>query len=231
MKKILIICVAAILILFTVLYFSFNGMVKSGVETVGSKVAKVPVKLQAVSLSPLSGSGHLKGLIIGNPDGFKTEAAIKMGAISAKIQPRSIFSGEVIFDEIVIESPEITWEGDLGASNLTKIQKNLQGPDNSSSAKKIQIARLRITNGKINLSNPLLGGKSIPIALPDIEITDIGKNKGGVTPRELFQEIFKSVMEKSTFSVGQGISELGKSAGEVGSQVEKLGNGLKGLFK
>src|SRR6476646_7889774 len=80
--------------------------IKRGIETVGPMLTKVDIKLDSVSLSILSGSGKLKGLVVGNPEGFKTPSAIQVGNASLALQPGSIFSDKVIIKTINVEAPE-----------------------------------------------------------------------------------------------------------------------------
>src|SRR6187549_3776815 len=88
-----------------------DGAVKKGVETVGPMLTKVDVKLDSVSLSILFGSGKIKGLVVGNPEGFKTPNAIKMGTARVSIAPGSVFSDKIVVKSIRVEAPEITYEG------------------------------------------------------------------------------------------------------------------------
>ena len=73
-------------------------------------MAKVEVKLKDVDLSPFSGAGQLQGLLVGNPPGFKTAEAIKVGSVGVKIEPRSVLGDKVIVRSIKMEAPEITFE-------------------------------------------------------------------------------------------------------------------------
>jgi len=45
-------------------HFFLDDAVKRGVETIGPKITKVDVKLDGVSISLLSGSGKIKGLLV-----------------------------------------------------------------------------------------------------------------------------------------------------------------------
>src|ERR1043165_4905320 len=90
-----------------------DGAVKRGVETVGSMLTKVEVKLDSVNLSLLSGSGKLKGLVLGNPEGFKTPSAIQVGTARVELQPGSVFANKVVIKSILVQAPQITFETDL----------------------------------------------------------------------------------------------------------------------
>ncbi len=107
--------------------FFLGTIVKAGVEKVGPRVAKVPVKLDSASISLFSGSGTLKGLVIGNPEGYKTPEAMKLGRVSLSIAPGSVLKEKKHIRAIRIEGPEITYETDLKGSNLGKLLDNVGG--------------------------------------------------------------------------------------------------------
>src|SRR5512146_981071 len=82
MKKILVrlILGLVILIILAVLGVGFflDSIVKKSVETIGPQLTKVDIKLDSVSLHLLTGSGGIKGLVVGNPEGYKTPQAISV---------------------------------------------------------------------------------------------------------------------------------------------------------
>src|SRR6267143_6418065 len=125
MKKLMIRAVIAVLVLLVVavglsIYF-LGSIVKKGVETVGPQITGTEIKLDSATLSLLSGSGKLKGLLVGNPQGFKTPSAIKVGSVSVGVAPGSVLSGKVHVREVRVEAPEITFEGGLKGNNLGKL--------------------------------------------------------------------------------------------------------------
>ena len=105
-----------------------DGAIKRGIETVGPRLAKVEIKLDSVSLSLLSGSGEIKRLLVGNPEGYKTPSAIAVGDASLSLQPGTVFSDKVIIKSIHVQAPEITFETELNMknNNLNKILANLR---------------------------------------------------------------------------------------------------------
>ena len=56
-----------------------NGIVRKGIETVGTQAAKVEVKLEDVGVSVFTGKGALRGLQVANPEGYRAPAAVKVG--------------------------------------------------------------------------------------------------------------------------------------------------------
>src|SRR5882672_10852495 len=125
MKKILvrllIVLVVVVLLAALAVHLFLDGAIKRGVESKGSTLTKVQVKLNSVHISLFSGSGKIKGLAVGNPEGFKTPSAINVGTASVSLQPRSVFSDPVIIHSIEVQAPEITFETDLHQNNLNNI--------------------------------------------------------------------------------------------------------------
>src|SRR2546428_4039062 len=112
MKKLISRGVVVLLVLLLVavgvsIYF-LGSIIKKGVETVGPQITRTELKLDSATLSLLSGSGKLNGLFVGNPPGFKTESAIKVGSVSVSVAPRSLFSDKIHVTQVNVQAPEIT---------------------------------------------------------------------------------------------------------------------------
>src|SRR5438876_10673806 len=117
MKKLIIRGVVVLLVLLVLavgvsIYF-LGSIVKKGVETVGPQITRTEIRLDSATLSLLSGSGKLNGLFVGNPQGFKTDSAIKIGSVRVGVAPASIFSDKVHVKEVNVQAPEISFEGGL----------------------------------------------------------------------------------------------------------------------
>ncbi len=171
-----------------VLGLNLSSIVKKGIETLGPKLTGCPVTVGSVSLSPLTGGGSVQDLVVGNPEGFSDQAALRLGAVRVKVSLRSLLTERVVVEEITVESPEILYELGLGSSNIGCIQKNLEEGSGDKKAapekgpgKKVQIDHILVKDGRIRLGTKLLGGKAVPIPLPDVEMRDIGKDDGGVS--------------------------------------------------
>src|SRR5258708_2606604 len=97
-----------LLLVFAVVGASFflSTLLKSGIEKAGSSVTQVDFQLRNAHLAVFSGSGELKGLVIGNPAGFKAKSAIQADRIAVKVVPGSLLSGKVIVHSIQVNAPE-----------------------------------------------------------------------------------------------------------------------------
>src|SRR6185369_7695459 len=118
--------VAVLVLALVVSIYYLGSIVKKGVETVGPTITKTEMKVGGVTLSLLSGHAKFSGLVVGNPEGFKSESAIKMGSVSATVQPSSVFSDKIVVKSVNVQAPEITFEGGLRGSNLKTLLDNVE---------------------------------------------------------------------------------------------------------
>ena len=252
MKKLMIRAVIAVLVLLVVavglsIYF-LGSIVKKGVETVGPQITGTEIKLDSATLSLLSGSGKLKGLLVGNPQGFKSPSAIKVGSVSVGVAPGSLLSGKVHVKEVRVEAPEITFEGGLKGNNLGKLLDNVQAgtggsektatPENKAASRKLQVDDFVITGGRINLSLDLsvLGGKSATVPLPEIHLTNLGSGPDGITAGDLTAKVLKELLQAAIPAAEKAVADLGKGATGVlkdagKGATEKAAKSIGDLFK
>jgi uncharacterized protein involved in outer membrane biogenesis len=252
MKTLLKIILGLVVLLIVALvagYFFLGTIVKSGVEKVGPRVTKTDVKLKGATLSVFSGSGELKGFVIGNPEGYKSPSAIQVGSVAVNVKPGSVMSDKVVVHSIRMESPEITFEGTLGGNNLGKLLDNIKGSsesdkqttskDQKSSAKKLQVDDFLLTGAKVHVSTSLLGGGAATLSIPDIHMTNLGEGKDGITAAELGEKVFAQIFQSTIAAVtaqvgnlGKGATDLIKGAGtNTAPALEKATKGIGDLFK
>jgi uncharacterized protein involved in outer membrane biogenesis len=247
MKKWIIRIVLGLVVLFAVgvacVFMFLNSIVKTGIEKVGPAVTGVPITIEGVNLSVFSGMGEIKGLVMGNPPGYKSATAIKVGATKVNVDPKSVFSDKVVVQSVNVVSPEITVEGGMKDNNLTKIMANLNAsvsavtgtnapPSTQKGSKKLQVNELNITGAKLNLQLGMLGGKEMNLPLPDIHLTNLGTGENGITPAEVVAKVFNSVLEGTgkamVSAVGNSVGDIGKGALDV---TKGAGQGAKDTVK
>lgn len=212
-----------------------GDIVKRGVETVGPKITQVSVKLDEVQLSLWTGSAEVKGLVVGNPDGYQTPQAISAGLIAVGVNPLSVLSDKIVVRSLHVESPEITFEGGLGGNNLSKIMDNVNAAAKNAAqtggtistnattqakpAKKFEVDDLLITGAKVhvNLTDPV--EREMTLSLPPIHLTDLGQNADGITAAELTRSVLDvivtaTVKAVSEAGINKGAEKLIKAAGK-----------------
>ena len=212
-----------------------GDIVKRGVETVGPKITQVSVKLDEVQLSLWTGSAEVKGLVVGNPDGYQTPQAISASLIAVGVNPLSVLSDKIVVRSLHMESPEITFEGGLGGNNLSKIMDNVNAAAKNAAqtggtvstnattqakpAKKFEVDDLLITGAKVhvNLTDPV--EREMTLSLPPIHLTDLGQNADGITAAELTRSVLDvivtaTVKAVSEAGINKGAEKLIKAAGK-----------------
>jgi hypothetical protein len=254
--KIGAVVVLLIVVALAVLSFYLDSMIKAGVEAVGPKITGTTMTLGSVSLSPLSGQARLKGLVVGNPQGFHAANSFKLTDAKVSVDLKTALSNKLVIEEILIDGPEITYEGSSSGSNISKIQENVAAFGKKAGAqgdaepkaekkepgqKKVQINHFIVKNARLNASTSMLKGKTVTLPMPDIHLKDIGKDSGGVTPETAASEVFAAInrsvlqsvsgagklLEKGAEAVGEAAKSVGSEAGKAGS---KAVEGVKGLF-
>jgi AsmA family len=246
-KKILLVTGIGLLVLIIVVVVAvglFLGkIITEGINTVGPKITKTTLTVDAVDVSMLTGSAKVKNLVIGNPEGYKAPNAISVGLASVSVSPASVLSDKIVVKSVRVESPEITFEGNpLGANNLKKIEDNVNTTaamiEPSSTGQQAQTAAPAKPGKKLEVDDFLITGAKVHIGtettlpLPDIHLTDLGKGPEGITPTDLTKQVLSEVVSGTIKAVAKDAIGVGKSTEKAaGSEIKKATSGLGGLFK
>ena len=209
---------------------NIDVLVKYAVAEYGSAMTQAKVSVDTVKIAPADGKGTISNLLIGNPAGFKTAHAIKVGQIDVDIDIASVTRNVIIIRRIAINAPDVNYEKGDSMTNFDAIQKNIAnylGPtDSKQEGKKLIVEELTIRDARAQDSAAFMNGKTVTVPLPDITLKNLGKAKGGISPGELGQEIAGAL--KAKLSAAVSFDRLMKSTGEA---LEKAGAAVKGLFK
>lgn len=224
-----ILAIVCLIVLVVALALSLGSIVKKGVETVGPQITKTEMKLDSAVISILSGSGTLKGFLLGNPEGFKTPSAIQAGEVSLGIKPGSVLSDKIQVTHIRVINPQITFEGTLGTqNNLSKILENVEAasggsskgtnqpaPASSGASQKLQVDDFLITGAKVNASMTMLAGKAYTVVIPDIHFTALGTGPDGITAAELTRRVLNEVTAATLKALEKNMGDITKGATDV----------------
>jgi uncharacterized protein involved in outer membrane biogenesis len=218
---------------------SLDLVVKWALEHYGPDIAGVPVKVREVQISPLDGRGAIRGLEIGNPAGFTAPRAARLGEIRVAVDPRTVARDVVHVHELAIEAPQLTFERGSKASNLDAIQEHIQayvkrsvpvdevrpGGARSSGARRYVIDRISIKGARVTMTTAGLKGQGLQFDIPEIELRDLGKSRGGLTAGEASAQV-ASVLQNRIAQKLLTNAELLRRGG-----VEGAVDALKGLLK
>ena len=247
--KVLIWIVGIVAVLLVALDLFAGYIVKGAINTAGPTALGVPITVKSVRIGLLSGHFGLKGLVIGNPEGFDTPEAIRVENAVVDVRLTSLFAKVLVIDRIYVDGPEITYEVGHKGSNISAIQKNVEpskpkkeapkpAEKPAKEAKKVQITDFLIEHGKLHFCAAGMGGHGLSMPLPPIHLTDVGKESGGATPKEVIGKVFGAVgdavggvgtgITKGAKGVGKGATDAGKAVGEGAT---KALESVEGVFK
>ena len=227
MKKSYLAIFFVIVVVAVALFFWFSNplgsILKAAIEKFGPEMTQATVRVGKVNISPTTGQGGLSGLLVGNPNGFKTDYALKADNIEVEIDVASIAKDVVVIRRILIDSPHIIYEKGSGGTNFDAIQRNVEqylGMDRSKGknadkepGKKMIIEVFSIRNAKVSY------GAMLDMSLPDIELHNIGKDKGGASSASVVKSIIGAVNGKLVSSIAknvvEGVDKAVKSVGDL----------------
>ncbi|MDG4720747.1 MULTISPECIES: hypothetical protein [Thalassospira] len=258
MKKILIGLAAIIFLVvggLVYVYVNLDDIVKTTIEKAGTRVTLAEVTVEGVAIEATQNTAAINGLVVGNPDGFKTDYAFSLGNISVRLDGSTLTSDTIRIIEVVVDAPSVTYELGNGSSNIATIQRNVEsfvqrvsGPagaggadgdaagDDAGSSTKIIIDNVYVRNGNVGVSAALLQGKKLSASLPEIHLKDVGKEENGATPAQVAGEIltainasvFQAVSSLNVDGLLQGVGDLGKGVvGAIGGAASTGGTTIK----
>ncbi len=230
LRRVILVVLAVLVLLVVVLTVALGPIVRQAVNTVGPRLAGVPVHLDHVSIAPLRGIIRLKGLTVGNPPGFKSPHLLDLGELTVRIDLRSLASDIVHVREIRIQAPKVWYERGISGSNLGALQAQLEKPEAAepaaeqpapSGGRKVVIDRVSVTGGRVGIRM----GVGAEVPLPTIELRDIGKDdpSGGAEWTAAARRIAGAILG----GVAQALTQAGIAIGDLlGSGVKTLGRGV-----
>ncbi len=241
MKKIVIGLVVLVLLVAGGAWWAYSSLgvvVKYALEHYGPEVLGVSVSVREASISASDGRGVMRDLEIGSPTGFSAARTAHVGEIRVAVDPDTIRGPLVHIREVVVRSPLITYEqGDHG-TNLEAIRRNIQsyiaargGPSSTrpaeakSGKRKYVVDLIAVSGAKVTMTNPALHGQGIRFDLPDLELRDVGKRQGGLTPSEIGDVVTAELQARIAQKVLTNLELLRK--GGLGGAIDAL----KGLLR
>ncbi|MFH1498088.1 MAG: hypothetical protein ABII82_09720 [Verrucomicrobiota bacterium] len=223
--------------------FFIGPIVTKTVNSIGPRVTGTKVELASSDISLLTGGGALKGLFVGNPEGWKSDKAFYLAEIRLKLEPSSLLSDVIVVDEVFIDGPEFVYESNLRSSNIGVLQKQIQEnlakfsgaaeqpaepAAESGPAKKFMLKSFRLQGGTVTLG---LGGAGVTVPMPPVTITDLGVAEGGITADQAVGAIIRAVLANVSQAATEALIQGGGGGAEgIKDATKGLSDGIKGLF-
>ncbi len=224
-----------------VLYFNLDKVIIAAVEEYGSEVTKTDVVLNEVDLDLTSGKGALKGFSVGNPEGFDEDHSIRFDSVAVEVNIAETNDTLIHIREIRVDNPSILYEVNQTTNNLDAIRNNVDAfmkerglsggetteTDSTEEGPKVIIDNIFIDGGLVTVKAAMLGNQKVEGRLPNIQLSNIGKDEGGATPGEVAAKIIDEITGKAMnvitdLGIGKNIGTLLNNAGDL---VNKTGVG------
>ena len=242
-KKLIVSVVLFVVLVGGIAYFYLDSLVTTGIQVVGSQVLGTEVTVESASISPLNGSGSIRGLRVANPEGFNSTYAFELEEVAVQINVGSVFSDVVEVDSVEITEPEITYERRLTSDNISALIDNLSsgGADEevSSTAEEspsqLIIREFLMRSPQLNL---VAASIEAPIPLPNISLSNIGEERDSATVADAMRQILGAISTSILNSdppifdmLRENVeSTLQEGVEEVGDAVEDISNRVRSIF-
>ncbi|MGM9515020.1 hypothetical protein ACS5PK_12265 [Roseateles sp. DB2] len=217
------------------LHGNLDRLVQRAIVEQGSALIGAPIQLQGVHIDPRTGAGELRGLVIGNPPGFKTPHLLQVQRVRVQLDIGTLTQPVVVIQAVEIEAPDVIYEKGATQTNIEALQTHLarqlqrteQAPSGQGSApKKFIVERFQLLRPQAQASAAFMQGRTVSLKLPEMDLRDLGRAEGGLTGGELGAQVAKALQQrlKASFFFDRALQSTGETARQAG---EALGN----LFK
>ena len=227
--------VAIVIVALLTLPLWFGPVVKTAANSVVPGIVKTDFHLGHLSLNPYTCRFELGDLQLANPAGYLEKYAATVGDIAFDADTLSLATDVIHIEEIKVKDIFVSYvsggTGEEKVNNFQQIQYNIAGgkekyeqakaekakrepepkaEEKPAKSKKLIIDRLEISGLVVQLG-------ILPIRVPSITLTDLGKKSGGATLTELGQEIWNGIL-KAAGNVGEAIGEMAGQATEAANK-------------
>lgn len=173
-----------------------DGAVVSAIERHGRALTGTSVDVDGVDLALSAGRVDLAGVIVGNPRGYDTDYAVRIGSAAVELDIGSLTGAVPVIEELILDGALINAEQRGAASNLTDIQQHATASSGEAPAgepDRIIVERFRVRDARVLLTSEHLSGPE-ELALRDIVVENIGSSTGGATYAEAAEAMLLPIL-------------------------------------
>jgi hypothetical protein len=204
-------------------------------------ITKTEFHLGGMSLNAYRGEFSAADVLLGNPEGFDERVALKVGSVNVVADMGTVADDVIVLKEVTVKDVFLSYVYNDGVDNFTQISKNASSGDvqSGTSAQKPEAAKKtaggdtaanrqggtkeakskKVIIDRLRLSGITVKFGPIPLPVPPITLTDIGRKSNGVTLAELGSQLLNAVMN-GVGSAKDGLGALGVLLGEGASDLK-----------
>ena len=219
MKKAFSIIILISVLIYFLVEFVGDGIIKRSLESNLSTTLGTDVKIQSLEVKYLGGGAEMEKLEIQNKN-FPGKLLI-IDRVFAKLNTSSIFSDKIEIDQIIIDGININYFFTLNKSlkvedNVKPLKENISKGNNSSSSssKEFIIKKLDIKNAKISANSEKLNINQ-QISRKDMSFENVGNTKDSKDYKTILKDIFNKAVKSAKNKV---------LSGNTGNAIDKLQN-------
>jgi len=206
---------ALLVVVAIVVYFglkNLDGIVKSVVQDVGTRVIGTEVTLKDVKIRLTEGRAELYGLGIANPEGFSDADAMNLGEIAIELDIGSVGKDVLVINEVLVGDIRLLAEqAGIRDINLQTLLNNVRSKSGASepapaeqsdevpSDFRLAVKKFTFGGGNIHFLSPQLGENDIK--LPTVALTDLGSADNGLTPSQLATSAMEPLLAQAKEAV------------------------------
>jgi hypothetical protein len=187
----------------------------------------------------------LRGFSIANPPGYRAASALVVEEAAVAVALGTAFSDRLLVRRVDISGPRVFYEINAeGTANLDLIRKAIEsGPDAGGRAAaatpapggarkargrhpRMLIEHFSLARGEVHVDTRAAGGREYVQTLEAFELTGIGADGAGATPKQVARTIVAALARDVALSLAAGEIEraLGKTVGgPLGDAIKKGG--------
>ncbi len=224
-----------------------DTLAKPMAERIASEALGVRVTIGAMVISLPEKRVDVMNIRIANPPGFSKPHAVTIEG--AQVALNSVADKLVDLKTISLNGTQVFLEVKEGGTNLHALKKGIKGADAKAQEEdplKVIIRRFALNNTKINPSVTLISEQNLePVTIAPIILKDIGVKENGILAREAVAQIMAPLLQTFGRAAGDagfyqglsgealkemGMGQLDQIKTQIQDEVDKIGEGLKGLF-
>jgi len=197
LKKILLVTVTLLVILFLGITFSLDRIVKSGIESFGSDITGTQVQVESVSISPISGAGTISGFTVANPGDFEGELMMSITEFSISLDVMSLLSDKILIHEIILSEPGFYVEQTVSGNNVLQILEHIDAvAESETSEKTMIIERFYMENAEIYVGASFGEDVEASYVIESLELRNIGREGGNTDTIQTISNLADKVAEE-----------------------------------
>ncbi len=182
-------------LLFLFGHLFLDRIVKTGIESMGTRALKVPVTVDSVVFSPLAGICSIEGLRIHNLPGYKERYLIEIGGIRAVWDLRSLWKAPIRVRSLTIHELLVNWEGTIRSNNLTQLQSGFEKGEGS--GREVVLGTFKLDGVKARVHTPRTSPEGMLIEMSPMEFSNFSSRNPSVLVARIATEVAAEVVKHS----------------------------------